>query len=68
MQTIRGTNQEGSKSRTDEDKKDLQNKTGTKLDSRQGGQDHKTQKILGKTLNPDMAGPDHDLWRFCGSP
>ena len=36
-------NREGSEAGTDEDKTDLHNETGTKLDSRQGEQDHKTR-------------------------
>ena len=43
MQTIRGMNQEGSEAETDQDKTDLQKKTGNKLDHTQEGQGHKTK-------------------------
>ena len=40
--------QEGKEAGTDEDKMDLQSKTGIRFDNRQGGQDQKTRK---KTKN-----------------
>ena len=58
MQTIREMNREGKEARPDEDKTDLQSKTGNRFDTRQGGQDHKTKHW--KTLKSDRAGPDHD--------
>ena len=51
MQTIRGTSQEGSKAETDEDKTDLQNKTGNRIDTRQGRQDQKTKLENSGKLN-----------------
>ena len=58
MQTIRETSQEGSKAETDEDKTDLQNKTGNRIDTRQGRQDQKTKPE--NLIRPFMASPDRD--------